>query len=39
MSENVLGGKALPQVRNLVTAIPGPKSEAIICLLYTSRCV
>ena len=30
MSENVLGGKALPQVRNLVTAIPGPKSEAII---------
>lgn len=30
MSENILGGRALPQVRNLVTAIPGPKSEAII---------
>ncbi len=30
MSQNVLGGKALPQVRNLVTSIPGPKSEAII---------
>lgn len=30
MSENILGGSALPQVRNLVTAIPGPKSQAII---------
>ena len=30
MSENIQGGSALPQVRNLVTAIPGPKSQAII---------
>lgn len=30
MSEFIQGGSALPQVRNLVTAIPGPKSQAII---------
>ncbi len=30
MTENIQGGKALPQVRNLVTAIPGPKSDAIM---------
>lgn len=30
MSETIQGGRALPQVRNLVTAIPGPKSQAII---------
>ena len=30
MSENIQGGSALAQARNLVTAIPGPKSQAII---------
>lgn len=30
MSEYVQGGPALPQQRKLVTAIPGPKSQAII---------
>jgi 4-aminobutyrate aminotransferase/(S)-3-amino-2-methylpropionate transaminase len=30
MSTHVQGGPALPQVRNLVTAIPGPKSQEIL---------
>ncbi len=30
MSEHIQGGRSLPQERKLVTAIPGPKSEAII---------
>lgn len=30
MSETIQGGSALPQVRNLVTAIPGPKSQQLI---------
>ena len=30
MSENIQGGSALAQARNLVTAIPGPKSQEII---------
>jgi len=30
MSENNVGGPSLPQVRRIVTAIPGPKSKALL---------